>query len=72
VLTARFATLPPYEAYVDVEGVEHAGTNNGEVFHEPPPPPACYQKGKYNPSIFFQGMKFMLFGDPSAPMPATR
>lgn len=147
--TARFATLPPYEAYVDVDGVEHAGTNAGEVFHEPPPPPACYQKGKYNPtglgeqllrrgpdgavayigcntgsqpcglslaegfvgalaeakaprvgdcwasavafyykkerladltpnddwyppSIFFQGMKFMLFGDPSAPMAAGR
>ena len=144
--TARFATLPPYEAYVDINGVEHAGTNNGEVFKEPPPPPASYQKGKYNltglgeqmlragpngaaayigcntgsqpcgitllegfveelsqnrhprlgdcwaaavsfyydhqrladlkpnddwypPSIFFQGMKFMLFGDPSLRMP---
>jgi hypothetical protein len=46
--TARFATLPPYEPYVDVAGVEHKGTNGGEVFKEPPPPPACYQKGKYN------------------------
>jgi len=46
--TARFATLPPYEAYTDVHGVEHKGTNNGEVFTEPPPPPACYAKGKYN------------------------
>ena len=48
--TARFATLPPYEPYVDVEGKEHAGTyNHKEVFTAPPPPPACYQKGRYNP-----------------------
>lgn len=46
--TARFATLPPYEAYVDIHGVAHAGTNAGEVFKEPPPPAACYQKGRYN------------------------
>lgn len=50
--TARFATLPPYEAYVDVDGREHAGTNSGEVFSAPPPPPACYQKGRYNPTGF--------------------
>lgn len=144
--TARFATLPPYEAYIDIAGIEHRGTNNGEVFDQPPPPPACYQKGKHNPtglgeqllragpdgavayigcntgsqpcgmslmagfvdamhnhpdrrlgdcwagaiayyydhehladlkpnadwyppSIFFQGMKFMLFGDPTLPLP---
>ena len=144
--TARFATLPPYESYVDVDGHTLAGTNNGEVFTEPPPPPAPYQKGPHNPtglgeqllrggpngavayfgcntgsqpcgvtllegfvdslaknpearlgdcwtgavsyyyedehldqlkpnddwyppSIFFQGMKFMLFGDPTLPMP---
>jgi hypothetical protein len=48
--TARFATLPPYEGYVDVAGVEHKGSDHGEVFTEPPPPPACYQKGKYNPT----------------------
>ena len=48
--TARFATLPPYEAYVDQAGVEHQGTNVGEVFREPPPAPACYQKGRYNPT----------------------
>ncbi|HVP72879.1 MAG TPA: C25 family cysteine peptidase [Phycisphaerales bacterium] len=46
--TARFATLPPYEAYVDISGAAHAGTNNGEVFTQPPPPPACYQTGEYN------------------------
>lgn len=144
--TARFATLPPYEGYVDVKKARHDGTNSGEVFQEPPPPPACWQEGVYNPtglgeqllrrgpngavayigcntgsqpcgltllegfvtalgraseprlgdcwaeavrhyyekerlatlapnddwyppSIFFQGMKFMLFGDPSMRMP---
>lgn len=46
--TARFATLPPYEAYEDIHGVEHAGTNAGEVFDAPPPPPACYARGKFN------------------------
>ena len=145
--TARFATLPPYEAYMDVAGKEHKGTNGGEVFTSPPPAPAPYQKGRFNPpglgeqllrggphgavayigcntgsqpcgltlmegfakafgaakgvprlgdcwsqavtyyvdterlsqlaptndwypaSIFFQGMKFMLFGDPTLKMP---
>ena len=47
--TARFATLPPYEPYVDSSDREHQGTNGGEVFKEPPPPPAVYQKGRYNP-----------------------
>jgi len=144
--TARFATLPPYEPYVDIHGVEHKGTDAGEVFRSPPPPPATYQKGRlssiglgrqfvrgglngavayygcdtggqpcgitllegfvcawgqsphprlgdcwtgavryyydneklatlkptadwYPPSIFFQGMKYMLFGDPSLQLP---
>lgn len=47
--TARFATLPPYEAYVDVAGAAHAGTNSKEVFTAPPPPPACYAIGPHNP-----------------------
>ena len=145
--TARFATLPPYEPYVDVAGKEHKGSDHKEVFNAPPPPPACYQSGRFNPpglgeqvvrggddgavayigcntgaqpcglslltgflgalgtspaprlgdcwvkaidyyyereglatikpndnwyppSIFFQGMKFMLFGDPSLSLPA--
>jgi hypothetical protein len=144
--TAYFAALPPYEGYTDKDGVEHKGTNSGEVFTAPPPPPAVYQTGAHNPtglgeqllrhgpqgavayigcdtgsqpcaltllegfvkalsasraprlgdcwvsavsyyydhehlatlvpddgwypaSIFFQGMKFMLFGDPSLRMP---
>ncbi len=143
--TNAFATLPPYEPYVDIDGNEHLGTNAGEVFTAPPPPPACLQPARldvtgfgeqllfcptggavayigcntgsqpcaltlvegfvhaaaapgpatigscwnaalnhywtaenlaelkpnadwYPPSIFFQGMKFMLFGDPSLPI----
>jgi hypothetical protein len=151
--TARFATLPPYEAYEDADGTIHKGTNDGEVFTAPPPPPACYARGVFNKtglgerllrdgpvgavayigcntgsqpcaltlaegfvhalartptahgqaprlgdcwaaalayyydkeglatiaptedwypaSVFFQGMKFMLFGDPSVPLPVA-
>ncbi len=46
--TAHCAPLGPYAAYVDVNGKEHVGTNAGEVFTAPPPPPAPYQKDKYN------------------------
>ncbi|MBK7404296.1 MAG: hypothetical protein IPJ41_06585 [Phycisphaerales bacterium] len=46
--TARFATLPPYEPYEDVDGKEHAGSDHGEVFSEPPPAPACYARGAHN------------------------
>jgi len=147
--TAYFAPLPPYEPYVDVAGREHAGSDHGEVFSAPPPPPSPYQRGRFNPtglgeqflkhspngsvayigcntgsqpcgltlvegfvtalaeskeprlgdcwngalrhyfshehlatltpnadwyppSIFFQGMKFMLFGDPSLRLPISR
>jgi len=144
--TAYCAPLGPYEAYVDIQGKRHRGTNNGEVFKAPPPPPSPYQPhpdgpvslgeaaliagpngavayigcdtggqpcaltllegfalalGKekeprlgdawkdairhyyvkerlahlkpnddwYPPSIFFQGMKYMVFGDPSLLLP---
>ncbi len=146
--TARFATLPPYEPYEDMAGAHHIGTNAGEVFTSPPPPPSCYARGDFNKtglgesmvrapdrgavayigcntgsqpcgltlvaglvdgiatlphprlgdcwthavdyyidhenlralkpspswypaSIYFQGMKFMLFGDPSIPIAST-
>jgi hypothetical protein len=46
--TAQFCALAPYEAYLDVHGVEHKGTYAGEVFKAPPPPPAAYQKGRFN------------------------
>jgi hypothetical protein len=48
--TATFAPLPPYEAYVDIHGKAHKGTNAGEVFKSPPPPPSPYQKDAYNPT----------------------
>ena len=48
--TARLATLPPYEPYVDIHGVEHEGTVKGEVFKAPPPPPSPYQRGRFNPT----------------------
>jgi hypothetical protein len=48
--TAYFAPLAPYDGYVDIHGKEHKGTNAGEVFKAPPPAPAPYQKGKYNPT----------------------
>jgi hypothetical protein len=147
--TARFATLPPYEPYEDIYGIIHEGTNNGEKFHGPPPPPSVYARGRFNltglgerlvrdsdngavayigcntgsqpcglslldgfvqalanlpeptlgdcwaeavahyyraekldsivpnddwypASIFFQGMKFMVFGDPALPLPGPK
>ena len=48
--TAYFAPLPPYGAYVDVDGKEHNGTDNHETFSSPPPPPAPYQRGRFNPT----------------------
>ena len=41
--TAEFATLPPYNAYVDVNNVKHQGTDNGEHFTSVPPQPSCLQ-----------------------------
>ncbi|MCC7083814.1 MAG: hypothetical protein IT427_02275 [Pirellulales bacterium] len=46
--TATFAPLPPYGAYVDVNGAPHSGTDHGEKFDSPPPSPANYQTGDYN------------------------
>jgi hypothetical protein len=48
--TAYFAPLAPYDGYTDVDGKDHIGTYAGEVFKEPPPPPAPYQTGKHNPT----------------------
>ena len=48
--TAYFAPLAPYGQYVDVDGREHAGTDTGEKFQAPPPPPAPYQRGRFNPT----------------------
>ena len=147
--TAYCAPLPPYEGYIDIHGKTHRGTNKGEVFKSPPPPPAPYQPHSagpislgeasliagpngaaayigcdtggqpcaltllegfaealgqekeprlgdawmaavrhyyfkerladlkpnndwYPPSIFFQGMKYMVFGDPSLRLPGAK
>ncbi len=48
--TAHFAPLPPYEPYVDIHGESHAGTDHGETFTAPPPPPAPLQIGPVNPT----------------------
>jgi hypothetical protein len=48
--TAHFAPLGPYEAYMDTEGKPHIGTDRKEVFTEPPPPPAPYQRDRFNPT----------------------
>jgi hypothetical protein len=48
--TAHFAPLPPYETYVDVDGREHAGSDKGEKFTEPPPSANPYQRGRFNPT----------------------
>lgn len=48
--TAYFAPLAPYDSYVDVSGKEHAGTDHGETFRAPPPPPCPYQRGRFNPT----------------------
>ena len=49
--TAYFAPLGPYEPYTDIHGVEHKGTDHGEVFTSPPPPPAAYQKLRIKVSL---------------------
>lgn len=46
--TASFCTEPPYQPYVDSAGIPHRGTNAGEQFATPPPPPACLQPGPLN------------------------
>jgi hypothetical protein len=48
--TAICGALGPYQAYLDVDGKEHEGTDRGEVFSAPPPPPAAYQTGRFNPT----------------------
>ncbi|WP_165394741.1 C25 family cysteine peptidase [Methanofollis fontis] len=41
--TGIFTTQPPYHPYTDVEGVEHNGCANGEIFTDVPPQPAPLQ-----------------------------
>jgi len=46
--TAEWTALPPYCAYRDESGVDHTGTNAGERFASPPPPPAPIQRGEFD------------------------
>jgi hypothetical protein len=48
--TAHFCVEPPYQPYLDADGVLHRGTNDGEVFSAPPPPPAPLQPGPLDES----------------------
>jgi hypothetical protein len=41
--TSWFARQPPYDDYVDVNGVSHTGTIHAGTFSAPPPIPACLQ-----------------------------
>ena len=45
--TAEISAQPPYTAYLDADGVSHVGTNSGEIFSAPPPPPACRQSAQF-------------------------
>lgn len=46
--SAAIATEPPYQGYLDVLGIEHPGTNAGEVFATWPPPPAPLQPAHHD------------------------
>jgi hypothetical protein len=48
--TAHFVVEPPYQPYLDVDGLLHRGTNDGEVFTAPPPPPHCLQPARLDAS----------------------
>ncbi|HUR29102.1 MAG TPA: C25 family cysteine peptidase, partial [Planctomycetota bacterium] len=50
--TAHFVNEPPYQPYLDEAGVPHRGTNAGEQFTAPPPPPHWLQPGAYDSSGF--------------------
>lgn len=46
--TAEVAPQPPYAAYLDAFGVAHKGTNAGEIFTAPPPPPHVLQPSEFD------------------------
>jgi len=45
--TGSFTTIPPFNTYRDINGTQHKGTNDGEVFKSTPPQPACLQPKEY-------------------------
>ncbi|HTF90080.1 MAG TPA: C25 family cysteine peptidase [Planctomycetota bacterium] len=50
--TAHFVNEPPYQAYLDEAGIPHRGTNAGEQFTSPPPPPHWLQPGAFDSTGF--------------------
>lgn len=48
--TTEVCTLPPYQAYADIHGTFHVGTDRGEVFAAFPPQPNPLQRGGCNSS----------------------
>jgi hypothetical protein len=53
--TGRYTTEPPYNAYTDVNGVEHKGTNAGETFPSKPVQPSPIQ-ANHNLDCFAEEM----------------
>jgi hypothetical protein len=53
--TARYTTEPPYDAYTDVWGVEHIGTDAGEIFLTKPIQPSPIQ-ANHNLDAFVEEM----------------
>ncbi|HMP03317.1 MAG TPA: C25 family cysteine peptidase [Gemmatales bacterium] len=49
--TAYFAPLGPYESYRDRTGETQKGTNAGQVFTTPPPPPHVYQTQRHHAGL---------------------
>jgi formylglycine-generating enzyme required for sulfatase activity/WD40 repeat protein len=58
--TARYAPGAPGNPYVDIHGKAHRGTDAKESFKGPAPPPANYQRGKYDRSSL--GVEFVRRG----------
>jgi len=49
--TSGFTTQPPFHKYTDINGVNHNGVDNGEVFTSTPPQPACIQSWRNPESL---------------------
>jgi len=64
--TANFVNEPPYQSYLDAAGLPHRGTNDGEVFAAPPPPPAPLQPVRFNSSSFGERLLRMPAGGAAA------
>lgn len=64
--TANFVNEPPYQSYLDAGGLPHRGTNDGEVFAAPPPPPAPLQPARFNSSSFGERLLRMPAGGAAA------